>query len=218
MTESLAAFQSNLGSALRGGQTCPIDPNSPGFRFTMEVRRSWCEGRSILAARAVLMLLPDIERQRLVGEYVDQGGGLAWFLGTERENFLAFLAPRLPDPSHALTVCRMSQALAQAQRGASTFEPPEQRAGAAPVERSPHAALVPFYADPGAITMALNGAGELPPIGPPACAVFFAPGITNLFRVATDAEAALWATLALAEAPRPLVTALLKEGVLIYKA
>jgi len=218
MIESLATFQARLGRAVRGGDNCPIDPHSPGFRFTMTVRRSWCEGRSIMAARAVLMLMSDIDRQHLVSEYVDQGGGLEWFQGTEREKFLAFLASRLPDPSHALTICQISQALAQAQWGASTFVPPEQRAETVPVERSPHAALVRFYADPGAIMMALNGADELPPLGPPTHAVLFAAGITNLFRIATDAEATLWATLAIADAPRPLVTALLSEGVLVYKA
>jgi hypothetical protein len=218
MIESLTAFQSRLGRALLGEGNCPIDPHSPGFRFTMTVRRSWCEGRSMMAGRAVLMLLPDMERRRLVSEYVDQGGGLDWFLGTERENVLAFLTSRLPDPSHALTICRVSQALAQAQRGASTFVPPEQRTGTAPVERGRNAALVRFHADPGAVMMALNGAGELPPLGPPAHAVLCAPGITNLFRIATDAEAALWDTLVVSDAPPSLVSALLSEGVLVYKA
>jgi hypothetical protein len=217
MIESLATFQSRLGSALLGEDTCPIDPHSPGFRFTMMVRRSWCEGRSIMAVRAVLMLMPEIDRQRLVREYVDQGGGLAWFQATERESFLAFLASRLPDPSHALTICRMSQALAQAQRASSTFVAPEERAGIRPVERSRHAALVWFYADPGTVMNALDS-GELPPLGPPAHAFLFAPGIINLFRLATGAEAALWATLAVADAPHRLVTTLLSEGVLVYQA
>ena len=218
MIESLATFQSRLRRALLGEDNCPIDPHSPGFRFTMTVRRSWCEGRARMAARAVLMLMPAIERQRLVSEYVDQGGGLDWFQATERENFLAFLTSRLPDPSHALTICRTSQALAQARRGASTFVPPQQRAGTAPVERGPYAALVRFYADPGAVMMALNGTDELPPLGPPDHTVLFAPGIMGLFRIATDSEAALWSTLAMADAPHRLVSALLSEGVLVYKA
>jgi hypothetical protein len=58
-----------------------------------------------MAARAVLTLLSDVERRRVVGDYVDQGGGLALFLAAESEAFLAYLAPRLRDPSHALTIC-----------------------------------------------------------------------------------------------------------------
>jgi hypothetical protein len=57
-----------------------------------------------MAARSVLALLPDLEKRRVVSDYVDQGGGLALFLAAESEAFLAFLADRLPDPSHALTI------------------------------------------------------------------------------------------------------------------
>jgi hypothetical protein len=124
MTQSLAAFQSGLGLALRGEGTAPIDPDSSGLRFTAAVRRSWCEGRAMIAARAVMALLPAAERKRLTAEYVDQGGGLAMFLPTENAAFLAFLAERLPDPSHALSLCRMDQALARARLGAETFVPP----------------------------------------------------------------------------------------------
>jgi len=216
MTEALAAFQSRLGRALRGEDTCPINPDSPGFRFTMIVRRSWCEERSIVAARSVLKLMPD-GGERLVGEYVDQGGGSAWFQATESERFLPFLASRLPDPSHALAVCRMSQALAKARRGVSTFVPPQARIGAEPVVHGRHAALVWFYADPSAVMMALNG-GELPPVGPPSHALLFGPGIPNLFRTATEAEVVLWNTLAITGAPANLVEDLVREGVLTYPA
>lgn len=217
MTGSLAAFQSGLGRALTGEDTCPIDSRSAGFRFTMKVRRSWCEGRTMMAARAVLAVVPDGERQRLVSEYVDQGGGLALFLAAEREAFLAFLAPRLPDPSHALTICRMGQALAQARLGASMFVPLRERVGGGRVGRGRHAALVWFHADPSAVMMALKG-GKLPPVGPPDHAVLFAPGLPNLFRTATEAEAALWAELPAADAPPALTARLLMEGVLAYPA
>jgi hypothetical protein len=215
MTGSLGAFQSRLGRALIGEDTCPIDPHSAGFRFTMTVRRSWCEGRTMIAGRAVLTVMPDGERQRLIGEYVDQGGGAAFFLAAESEAFLAFLAPRLPDPSHALTICRMGRALAQARLGASMFVPSRQPDRAGPIGRGSHAALVRFHADPGAVMMALNG-GKLPPVGPPDHAVLFAPGLPNLFRTATEAEAALWAELPAADAPPALVARLLMEGVLAY--
>jgi len=85
------------------------------------------------------------------------------------------------------------------------------------VVRGRHAALVWFYADPNAVMMALNG-GELPPLGPPSHPVFFAPGIPNMFRIATEAEVKVWNTLAITEAPPPLVEGLLIEGVLTYPA
>lgn len=81
----------------------------------------------MIAARTVLTLVPEAERRRLVAEYVDQGGGLAMLLPSESAAFLDFLAPRLPDPSHALSLCRMDQALQRARLGSETFVEPEAR-------------------------------------------------------------------------------------------
>jgi hypothetical protein len=212
VTRSLASFQSELGRALLGEDACPIDRHSAGFRFTMKVRRSWCEGRSMIAAREVLKLIPESDGRRLAGDYVDQGGGLEWFLTTESERFFAFLAARLPDPSHALTICRMAQALAKAQLGAETFTPPGPRAGTVRVGRGSEASLVWFHADPAAVLSALNG-GKCPPVGPPDHPVLIAPGLPNLFRMATAAEAALWARLPAAASP-DLTGPLLAEGAL----
>jgi len=127
MTFSLAEFQSRLGRSLMGEGICPIDPETTGFHFTATVRRSWCEGRTMIAARAVLTLVPDTERRRLVAEYVDAGGSLAMFSPTENAAFLEFLAPRLPDPSHGLSLCRMDQAMTRARSGSETFVPPKSR-------------------------------------------------------------------------------------------
>jgi hypothetical protein len=215
VTGSLAAFQSDLGRALRGERACPIDPHSAGFRFTMQVRHSWRKGRAMLAARTVLSALGNDERQKLLDEYVDHGGGLEMFLAKEAECFLAFLKPRLSDPSHALTLCEMQQALYQARLAASTFVPQQRRVGAGLVRRGRHGTLIRFHADPGALLTALNG-GALPPVGPPDHAVVFGPGLPNLFRPATDAEAQLWASLPLTDASPALLAPLLAEGVVEY--
>jgi hypothetical protein len=215
VTGSLAAFQSDLGRALRGEDACPINPHSAGFRFTMQVRHSWRRGRAMLAARTVLSALGDDERQNLLDEYVDHGGGLEMFLAAEAECFLAFLEPRLPEPSHALTLCHMQQALYQAREGASTFAPSQHRVGAGLVRRGRYGALIRFHADPGALLTALNG-GALPPVGPPDHAVLFGPGLPNLFRPATDAEAQLWERLPLTNASPALIVPLLTEGVVEY--
>ena len=168
---SLAAFQSGLCRALRGENTSPVDPGSQGFRFTTSVRRSWCEGRAMVAARTVLRLVPEPERCRLVAEYVDVGGGLEMFLPAENEAFLRFLEPRLPDPSHPLSLCRMERALTRARVGAETFGSQERpgdlwHSDPHRIERGPYATLVWFHADPEAVVKALHGAPS-PPVGEP---------------------------------------------------
>ncbi len=215
MSGSLAAFQTSIGRAFLGPGPCAIDPNSPGFRFTATVRRSWCRGRSIMAAREVLTLLPAAERSRLLDEYVDQGGGLGTFPSVESEAFLAFLAPRLPDPSHALSLCRMDQALARARDASQNFVPPKERASGERVERGRDAALVWFYTDAMALLGALQG-GPRPPAGAPDHAVLIGPGMPKLFRLARAEEAKLWASLPTVDADPVLVRRLLAEGVLRY--
>lgn len=215
MTRSLAKFQFDLGRALVGENTCPIDPHSPGFRFTMTVRRSWCEGRALMSARAVAEVMPDDARQRLVSAYVDRGGGLALFLPTEGEAFLEFLAQRLPNPSHALTLCRMVQALNCARIATAAFAPQQKPPATVAMRRGRHANLVWFHADPRALLAAVQGAA-LPPVGPPEYPVLFAPGIRGLFRAATEREATLWTTLSVGHAPAELAEVLLPEGVLEY--
>ena len=72
------------------------------------------------------------------------GGGLEWFLATERKAVLAFLAARLPDPSHALTLCRMDQAIARARAGGARFVPHEIRGAWQRLSAGRYAALVRF--------------------------------------------------------------------------
>jgi hypothetical protein len=219
MTMSLVAFQSGLGWALQGGGGCPVDPDSVGIRFTAKVRRSWCEGRAINAARSVLTLLPHDERQCLVAAYVDGGGGQASFLSTEADAFLAFLATRLADPSHALSVCGMEQALACAREGAKTFVPAAHGAatagGGRHLRQGRHAGMVRFHADPGAVLAALRG-GPLPTVGPAGHAVLFAPGLPDLFRAADSDEAALWDAMP-AKGSARIADRLVSEGVLEYR-
>ena len=62
MTLPLAEFQSGLGRTLRGERGAPIDPDSARFHFTVSVRRSWCDGRTMVAARTVLIFVPGTER------------------------------------------------------------------------------------------------------------------------------------------------------------
>jgi len=80
----------------------------------------------MFSGQSVLTLVADVERRRLIAEYGDRDGGLA--MPAAYAAFLEFLASRLPDPSHALSLCRMDLALLRARVGAQTFVEPEDRA------------------------------------------------------------------------------------------
>src|SRR5271156_1329399 len=79
-------------------------PQSPGFRFTVGVQRSWCMGRAVSAGALTLPVLADDVRSKLLDEWVNAGGGTASFFDAEAEALLNFIADRLPYPSHELTV------------------------------------------------------------------------------------------------------------------
>jgi hypothetical protein len=131
MTLSLAGFQSGIGRSVMEEDCFPIDPTAAGTRFT-----AWCEDRTMIAVRGVLTLVPEPERRRLVVEYADRFDGLTLFQPDEKEAFLAFLAARLPNPSHALTLCYMNQALIRAQSGADAFAGPCDRTIRARIDRT----------------------------------------------------------------------------------
>ena len=215
MTASLASFQSDLLRALQGEGACPLDANSAGYRLTVKIRRSWCEGRVIVGSRRILWAIPEANRQRLVNEYVDRGGGLEMFLHREAENFFRFLTPRLPDPSHALTLCEMYLAVTRAQRGAMMVAESRHSTGTEVLRRGRYASLVWFYADPDAVIAGLAG-GHLPPVGAPKHAVLFAPRLPDFFRVATQDEVELWDALPTALGPDTVTARLLRDGVIEY--
>jgi hypothetical protein len=98
---------------------------SPGFRFTRRGQRSWCEGRTAEAAQLTLSILSTELRQQLVNDWVDAGGGTAFDPASEAAAFLEFVAGRLSEPSHAMTICRMEQAVYRASAAALRFKPPD---------------------------------------------------------------------------------------------
>jgi hypothetical protein len=58
----------------------------------------------------------------------------------------------------------------------------------------------------------------VPPVGEPTCPLLFAPGLPNLYRLATQAEAVLWAMLPAHDVPFDVVEPLLTEGAVIRTA
>jgi hypothetical protein len=180
---------------------------SPGFQFTAAIRRSWCEGRAANGAALTLSILAVAQRRRMVEEWVSLGGGSSSFFALEADSFLEFIARRLRDPSHELTVARLEQAVQRASDAAAAFSPADSVVCNAPnaeLRRSKSAALVCFWADPQRLFAALNGAEPFPPLSDRPYRVLFAPGLPGLFRSATADEAALWESLATPRAIREL--------------
>jgi hypothetical protein len=183
---------------------------SAGFRFTVDVQRSWSVGRAAKAARLTLSILAPEERRQLLDEWVSNGGGTASFFAAEADAFLEFIAERQPNPSHALTICRVEQATLRASEGSRYFRAPDLSRLDAPgclLAAGRYAALVQFYAEPHRLLAALDGQ-PLPPLSPQAISMLFGPGLDGLFREATDEEVTLWERLVEPAAFK----ALLQEG------
>ena len=223
---ALLDFQSALGRMVRapaGADSLPALHLTPderldltaladtaGFRFTVEVQRSWCTGRAAKAAWLTLSILPPPRRERLLAEWVNGGGGTASFVASETEAFLEFIAAHLADPSHELTVCRMEQATLRASEGARYFVAPDRRLLDSPdcvLRPGRHATLVMFHAEPD-LLMASLGRPPLPPLSPRNIPVLFAPGVEGFCRLTTEEEVALYERL---RAPANMAQ-LLREG------
>lgn len=180
---------------------------SPGFRFTAAIQRSWCEGRAANGAALTLSILSLRQRRQIVTEWVTIGGGRSSFFASEADSFLDFIASRLPEPSHELTVARLEQAVHRASDAAAGFTAPDTFVlGDNDIElcRSQGAALVYFFAEPQRIFTALDRAEPLPPFSDRPYPVLFAPGLPGLYRPATIDETALWERLAAPVALRDL--------------
>ncbi len=89
--------------------------------------RSWRQSLTMMSGLEILMLVPFAERHDLIAEYVDRGGGWPVLSASENAALLEFLASRLPDPSHACSLCLMEIALTRARLGAEIFVEPEYR-------------------------------------------------------------------------------------------
>lgn len=168
-----------------------------GLAFTREVQRSWCKGRARNAAYLTLSLLEEEERQRLLDEWVEAGGGIASFFAGEAVAFLDFLALHLHDKAHALSICRMEQAVHRAGTAEADWpDAAEELRGATMLMRASCASLVQFHAEPDVLLRAVQSETPLPPIRPEPVAFLFGPELAGLFERADGAEAALWARLA----------------------
>ncbi len=147
--------------------------HSDGFKVTVLVQRSWCEHRTRTAARLILAALPEDQGRALVTEWVARGGGTSSFSASEADELLEFIAQRLPDPSPALTLCRIEQAVHRASLASATFAPSD---------------AVAATCDP--LLVRARGAALVHLEGP--LSVLFAPGLADLHREARGDEIELW--------------------------
>lgn len=244
---ALADFQTALGKLVRGRQDrdafrlLHLDENERscletltdgrGFRVTVGVQRSWCIGRAKKAGGLTLSMLPAALRERLVDDWTGSGGGTSSFFLAEADAFLDFVAGRLADPSHELTICRFEQATLRANDGAGVFaarrcDAPEPTSSA--LRRGRYAAMVFFHGVPDEIMSAAVEGRPLPALSPEAkAAILFAPGFAHLCRPASFGEIALWRRLATSAEMTELcreghrredVEAMLLAGVVEYEA
>lgn len=215
---SLHSFQTTLGCLVRARQVdgaahkiverMPLDDEEReafdvllagrGLDFTREVQRSWCKGRARNAAYLTLSMLDEDERQQLLDEWVEAGGGIASFFVGEASIFLHFVALHLHDRPHALSICRMEQAVHRANTLVTdALEITEDELhDATTIVRGPRATLVEFHAEPEQLLHAVQSGTDLPPVSKGAVALLFGPELSGLFERADEAEAALWARLA----------------------
>lgn len=105
----------------------PASPASEATDPMDPAPQSWRQSRTTMSGAAILQLVPVALRQRLIAGFIDLGGG--WPVSSPAENttLLQYLVPRLPDPSHACSLCRMEVALTCASTGAEIFVEPEYR-------------------------------------------------------------------------------------------
>lgn len=171
---------------------------SAGVRFTAAVERSWGARRPVNAGLLALSTLQGDVRRRLLGAWMESGGGTASFFPAVADSLLDFIAEQLPDPSPELALCRVEQLTLHATQRASTFEAPDsallepQRV----VRQARHAGVVLFPGGSDLILSKLLQREPLPPGLRNATPLIVAPGLRPLCRMASPPEHELWTRLA----------------------
>ena len=190
---ALIDFQTALGGLVRGDHHADrLEPfglddrerasltaltKTAGFRVTVAIQRSWCEGRAARGAALTLSLVPKQKRQQLLEAWVATGGGTNSFFEAEADAFCEFLSTRLDEFPEALQTCRLERATLRAHEHADRFEMPSgaRLDDGTCVCASRFASLVRWDSEPNVL--------------------LFAPGLRGLWRPGSDAEADLWEIL-----------------------
>jgi hypothetical protein len=144
-------------------------------------------------------MLPIEQRRRVVGNWVEAGGGKAFDPASEAEAFLEYVARHLTDPSHSMSVCRMEQAAFRASETALEFKPPDLALLDAPTVKlraGRGATMVRFFSEPKRLFDAIALKQVLPALSDVPFPVLFAPGLPKLYRAAREEEVVMWDRLA----------------------
>jgi hypothetical protein len=180
---------------------------SAGVRFTAAVERSWGARRPVNAGLLALSTLQSDVRQRLLGAWIESGGGTASFFADVADSLLDFIAEQLPDPSPELALCRVEQLTLRATQRASTFEVPDSALldPRRVVRQARHAGVVLFPAGFDPILSKLLQREPLRADSHNATPLLVAPGSQPLCRMASPPEYELWTRLAQPAAVHVLV-------------
>lgn len=205
-------------NAFRGLQLTPAERDqlvalsaTKGFRFTVDVQRSWCCGRAAKSAQLTLSTLSTEQCSELLLKWVNSGGGTASFYRVEAEGFLTFISKHLPNPSHELTICQFEQVTQRITSSVSDFVLTDFSGHLTPasrLQRGRLAGLVWFYAEPNDLLDRVQNHQPLPPLSAKGIPLIFGAGIDGLCRRADRNETNLWKRLEKYET----VAVLLREG------
>jgi hypothetical protein len=168
-----------------------------GLRFTAAVQRSWGTRRPVNAGLLALSTLQGDVRRRLLGAWMESGGGTASFFAAETDSLLDFIAEQLPDPSPELALCRVEQLTLRATHRASAAKAadPEFFALRRVVRRVCHAGVVLFPGGYDLILSRLLQLESLPFYSGTAIPLLVAPGLRPLCRIASPPEHEVWTRL-----------------------
>jgi hypothetical protein len=172
-------------------------PPSAGLRFTAAVQRSWGTRRLVNVGLLALSTLPGDVRRRLLGAWLESGGGTASLFAVEADSLLDFIAEQLPDPSPELALCRVEQLTLRAAHRASDFEAahPARLDRRLAVRRACHAGMVLFPGGHDLILSKLLQFEPLPVRSGTVTPLLVAPGSRPLCRIASPDEHQIWSQL-----------------------
>jgi len=172
-------------------------PPSAGLRFTAAVQRSWGTRRPVNAGLLALSTLKGDVRRRLLGAWMESGGGTASFFAVEADSLLDFIAEQLPDHSPELALCRVEQLTLRATHRVRDFEAadPALFDRRRTVRRACHAGMVLFPGGHDLILSKLLKCEPLPVRSGSATPLLVAPGSRPLCRIASPAEHDIWSRL-----------------------
>jgi hypothetical protein len=201
-------------------------PDGSGQRPDGSGQRPDGARRPVNAGLLALSLLPDARRRQLLRAWVDCGDSTDSSVLPEVDSLLDFIAAQLPDPSPALSVCRVEQLTLRANRRSRDFRVPDT-ARLTPqcrLRRGGDAGAVRFEGAAAGVLRRLLPDGRLPPGSQPPT-LLVAPGLAPRVREASLPELALWERLAApasvdvlqrAGNARETIETLLRAGVLEY--